>query len=82
MNTVLSPAHPVGFAMMLLRRRVDHARQTPERGASAIEWVIITAVVVAMVVVVAAVIWNKVNTSSNEISNSTDPTQGGGGGAP
>ncbi|MCX4788559.1 hypothetical protein OG369_21010 [Streptomyces sp. NBC_01221] len=51
-------SHPaVDFLLTFLRGRVQRARSGElDRGASAVEWVIISAVVVAIVGVVAAII--------------------------
>ncbi|QKW08474.1 hypothetical protein HUT18_20985 [Streptomyces sp. NA04227] len=51
-------SHPaVDFLITFLKTRVERARSGElDRGASAVEWVIISAVVVAIVGVVAAII--------------------------
>ncbi|KAF4405106.1 MULTISPECIES: hypothetical protein [Streptomyces] len=51
-------SHPaVDFLMVFLQGRIEKARsEETDRGTSAVEWVIISAVVVAIVGVVAAVI--------------------------
>ena len=71
---------PSGFLYLELRRRFDRARATPELGASAIEWVIITAVLVAIAVAVGAVIYNIVTSKANSINIPDAPGGGGGGG--
>lgn len=65
---------------MEVRRRVAHARSTPDRGASAIEWVIITGILVAIAAAVGLVIYNMV-TSQAESINIPDAPGGGGGGS-
>ncbi|WP_431985280.1 hypothetical protein [Streptomyces qinglanensis] len=57
-NPLRSISHPaVDFLVTFLRGRVQRARSGElDRGASAVEWVIISAVVVAIVGVVAAII--------------------------
>ncbi|WP_405938222.1 hypothetical protein OG338_17505 [Streptomyces sp. NBC_00726] len=51
-------SHPaIDFLLTFLRARVERARSSElDRGASAVEWVIISAVVVAIVGVVAAIL--------------------------
>ena len=44
----LSPTTLVGWLWLDVRARLDRAARRPERGASAIEWVIITAVLVGL----------------------------------
>ena len=56
-----------------------HARN-PDRGASAIEWVIITAVLVAIAAAVGLVIYNLVVDKANELDVPDAPGGGGGGG--
>ena len=47
-----------------LRRRLDQARTRAERGASTVEWVIITACLVAIAVGLVVLITNVVNSRS------------------
>lgn len=58
MNTGPRISHPaLDFLLAFVRGRVERARSGElDRGASAVEWVIISAVVVAIVGVVAAII--------------------------
>lgn len=58
---------PLGFLLLRLRTRVDGARRSPERGASAIEWVIITAVLLTLAGVVGWAIYNFVSDAANEL---------------
>ena len=71
---------PWGFAYLQLRCRMDRARANPDRGASAIEWVIITAVLVAIAAAVGLVIYNLVVDKANEHDVPDAPGGGGGGG--
>ncbi len=64
----LSPLGVVGFLLMELRRRTDRARSTPELGASAIEWVIITGILVAIAAAVGLVIYNMVTDQAQSIN--------------
>lgn len=69
----LSPTNPVGWLWLHLRARVDGARATSETGASAIEWVIITAVLVAIAAAIALVIWQFVDEQSTNIQDTEIP---------
>jgi len=71
---------PWAYLEMELRRRIAHARSTPERGASAIEWVIITGILVAIAAAVGLVIFNLVNSEAESIQIPDAPGGGGGGG--
>jgi len=77
-----SPLTPHGYLLMELRRRIDRARATPELGASAIEWVIITGILVVIAAAVGAVIWNLVTQEAEGIVIPDAPGGGGGGEAP
>ena len=75
-----SPLTPWGFLLMELRRRVARARTTPELGASAIEWVIITGILVAIAAAVGIVIYRLVTTQAESITIPDAPAGGGAGG--
>ncbi|RJL33553.1 hypothetical protein D5H75_12385 [Bailinhaonella thermotolerans] len=51
----------------LLRTRVHRARTAPTRGASAVEWVIITAIIAGVAMALALLIKQLVEDKSNEI---------------
>ncbi len=60
----------VDFLLCFLRARLERARGgEPDRGASAVEWVIISAVVVAMVGVVAFIINDALRHGANKVSH-------------
>lgn len=59
---------PWGYLAMELRRRLARARATPDLGASAIEWVIITGILVAIAAAVGLVIFNMVTTQAESIT--------------
>ncbi|WP_049569203.1 hypothetical protein [Streptomyces sp. SBT349] len=69
--------HPVtDFLIARLRARVERARAAgPDRGASAIEWVIIAAIVVGVVAGVAAVIMNALNDRAGDVSDCIEGVQ-------
>lgn len=69
-----------GLLATEVRRRVDRARSTPDRGASAIEWVIITGILVAIAAAVGLVIYNMVTSQAESISIPDAPGGGAGGG--
>jgi hypothetical protein len=64
-------SHPaVDFLAVFLRARVERARSEDlSRGASAVEWVIISAVVVAIVGVVAAIINAALSDGATKVGN-------------
>ncbi|MBT2446008.1 MULTISPECIES: hypothetical protein [unclassified Streptomyces] len=64
-------SHPaVDFLITFLQGRVQRARSGElDRGASAVEWVIISAVVVAIVGVVAAIINAALSTGATKVGN-------------
>lgn len=68
-----SPTNPVGWLWLHLRTRIDRVRSTSEAGASAIEWVIITAVLVAIAAAIALVIWQFVDEQSTNIQETDIP---------
>lgn len=65
----LKNSHPaIEFLVVFLQGRVQHARsEETSRGASAVEWVIISAVVVAIVGAVAAIINGALNTGAKNV---------------
>jgi len=68
---LLSPTGPLGLAVMFLRVRVDRARAADRRGdlgASAIEWVVITAMLVLIAGGVFTILWNKIQATANGIN--------------
>jgi hypothetical protein len=63
----------VDFLVTFLQARVQRARSGElDRGASAVEWVIISAVVVAIVGVVAAIINGALSDGANKVKNCID----------
>ncbi|MCX4549004.1 hypothetical protein OG204_22010 [Streptomyces sp. NBC_01387] len=64
-------SHPtVDFLITFLQARVERARsEDTDRGASAVEWVIISAVVVAIVGVVAAIINSALSSGANKVGD-------------
>lgn len=89
----LSPASPAGLAELLIRGRIDHARGAAgvdaaaggdrdwrDRGASVVEWVIISALVVGIAVAVGAILLAKLRDKANSIDLNTNNGGGTGGG--
>ncbi|MCD9199260.1 Flp family type IVb pilin [Aeromicrobium wangtongii] len=66
---MLNPASPIGFLIAMLDVRRHRARTDDERGASAVEWVIIAAIVVGICVVIAGILQGALTSEANEISN-------------
>lgn len=58
---------PGGYLAMELRRRIARARASEDRGASAIEWVIITGILVAIAAAVGLIIFNLVRDQAEAI---------------
>lgn len=63
----INPTTPLGWAVLDLQVRLERVRQNEERGASAIEWVIITAVLVGLALLVAAVVRSYVQDEADKI---------------
>lgn len=62
---------PLLFLELVLRKRVDRAKalgEAGDRGASAVEWVIITSVLVAIVAVVGTLLYTKLQTAATNIN--------------
>lgn len=59
------------FLMIMLNARVDKARQA-ERGASAVEWVIITVILVGIAATLGILIRGKVEDKAGEINLNTN----------
>lgn len=64
---MLNPASPLGFLLTVLDVRMRRARS--ERGASAVEWVIISAIVVAICIVIAGILRGALSGKATDIGN-------------
>jgi hypothetical protein len=69
----LNPATPAGFAELLIRDRIGRVRrrvaETPrDRGASLVEWVIITAILATLALAIGVIIIQKVTAKANSIN--------------
>jgi Flp pilus assembly pilin Flp len=72
MNRLPTFSHPaVDFLVTFLKARVEHVRSDEDlsRGASAVEWVIISAVVVTIVGVVAFIINGALKGKATDVGN-------------
>jgi hypothetical protein len=58
---------PVSYLIAMLHDRIHRARTAPSRGASAVEWVIITAIVAGLAIIIATVITAGVNQKTADI---------------
>ncbi|MDJ0342481.1 hypothetical protein QMK19_22365 [Streptomyces sp. H10-C2] len=76
----LQNSHPaIDFLVTFLQGRVRRARsEETSRGASAVEWVIISAVVVAIVGVVAAIINTALTDGANKVKTCIDGAKAAG----
>lgn len=64
---MLNPMTPLGFLIAVLDVRVRRARS--ERGASAVEWVIIAAIVVGICIGIAAILRSALTDTANNIGD-------------
>jgi Flp pilus assembly pilin Flp len=63
----LSPATPLGFIELILRERIDRARTAPTRGASVVEWVVISALIIVIAIAVGAVLRQALESKAEDI---------------
>ncbi|WP_182885486.1 hypothetical protein [Microbispora sp. H10885] len=68
------------YLVAVLHVRLDRARTAPSRGASAVEWVIITAIIAGVALGLATLIKSVVEGRQADIQNSFGGGGGGGGG--
>ncbi|MGN9836776.1 hypothetical protein ACTMTI_01505 [Nonomuraea sp. H19] len=72
--------HPwIVYLTAYLSSRIHHARTAPTRGASAVEWVIITAIIAGVALGLATLIRTLVEQQQGEIEQSFGGGGGGGG---
>lgn len=67
MNLNTTPNAPLGWLLLTLQAHTERLRRTSERGASAIEFVIITAVLVALAGAVGFAIYKLVTDEADSI---------------
>ncbi|WP_283138550.1 hypothetical protein [Rhizohabitans arisaemae] len=65
------------YLLTALQVRLVRAREAPTRGASAVEWVIITAIIAAVALGLATLIRNLVEDRAQEIENTFGESGGG-----
>lgn len=73
-------AGPLNYAEAQVRdraRRAGALREEGELGASAIEWVIISAVLILIVGTVGGIIWSKIQDKANSLELKTPSGPGG-----
>lgn len=61
-------ATPIGFLMLVLDSRL-RKQGRDERGVSAVEWVIISAIVVGICIAVAAILMDALTSEATDIGN-------------
>lgn len=67
--------HPmVAFTMAFVRTRLEPLRERSERGASALETAIISAVLIAAAVLIGKIVIDKVTTAGNTVKNEQIPS--------
>jgi Flp pilus assembly pilin Flp len=64
---MLNPGSPLGFLLTVLDVHLRRARS--EKGASAVEWVIISAIVVGICIAIAAVLKGALEGEAQDIGN-------------
>ncbi|WP_431679105.1 hypothetical protein [Kitasatospora sp. KL5] len=75
-------SHPaLDYTKVMLLARIERARDRgTDRGASAVEWVIISAIIVAIVIVVGTLLYNALETKAKDtgecITGSTHSNSG------
>ncbi|MCT9928761.1 hypothetical protein N5079_00860 [Planotetraspora sp. A-T 1434] len=67
----------LNYMIAVLHVRIDRARTAPSRGASAVEWVIITAIIAGVAMGLATLIKTLVTSKETEISSNFGGTSGG-----
>lgn len=74
-------SHPwIAYVIAVLSVRIERARNAPTKGASAVEWVIITAIIAGVALGLATLIKGLVEGKQAEISSQFGGGGGGGGG--
>lgn len=68
----------ITYLIALLNVRIQQARNAPTRGASAVEWVIITAIIAGVALGLATLIRGLVEGKSAEITSNFGGSNGGG----
>ena len=69
----------VQFLAIMLRGRIAKAQRL-ERGASAVEWVVISAILIAIAAAIGLILMNKLRDKANGLDLNQEPGGGGGGG--
>ena len=64
---MINPASPIGYLFTALEVHLNRARS--EKGASAVEWVIISAIVVGICIAIAAVLRSALEGEGGEIGD-------------
>lgn len=70
-TTTWSPATPLGFALLLLDVHLKRARRLDDRGASAIEWVVISALLIAIALAVGVTIRTRITDKATTLNLDT-----------
>jgi hypothetical protein len=63
-----SPGTPLGFLMLLVQDRRARLASAPDRGASAVEWVVISALLIGIALALGLIIKNKVVGKANDLN--------------
>lgn len=68
----------VQFLATMLRGRIAKAQRL-ERGASAVEWVVISAILIAIAAAIGVILMNKLKGKADGLNLNQEPGGGGGG---
>ncbi|MCA1983991.1 MAG: hypothetical protein ACXVDH_06650 [Nocardioides sp.] len=68
----------VQFLATMLRGRIAKAQRL-ERGASAVEWVVISAILIAIAAAIGLILMNKLKGKADSLDLNKEPGGGGGG---
>lgn len=76
----IHPGTPLGALLLAVRHHVTRIARRSDRGASAVEWVVITATIVGIAVIVGGILFATIQGSAEQIQVPVDGGGGGGGG--
>jgi hypothetical protein len=65
---MISPSTPLGFLMLLVHDRRARLAATTDRGASAVEWVVISALLIGIALALGLIIKSKVVGKANNLN--------------
>lgn len=78
-SSTIHPGTPIGALLLAVRHHLTRVARS-DRGASAVEWVVITATIVGIAVAVGAILFATIQGSAEQIQVPVDGGGGAGGG--